>query len=78
MRMLWTLFKVIIGLAIAALQRSVQRDSTNPISLYHLGLAYSKHGDWAQARQSLERALRLKPDFDGSSDARTVLASIPR
>jgi len=64
--------------AIAALERSVEKDSTNPVHYYHLGLAYAKHGDPAKAKRSLERALALKPDFDGSLDARKVVASVGR
>jgi hypothetical protein len=33
-------------------------------------------GDWLKAKDSLKRALALKPDFDGAADARQVLASI--
>jgi tetratricopeptide (TPR) repeat protein len=64
------------GQAIAALQRSVEKDSTNPLYHYHLGLAYAKGGDQARAKQSLEKALMLKPDFGGSSEARKLLALI--
>jgi len=62
--------------AIAALQRSVEIDSTNPLYHYHLGLAYSKEGDSVRAKQSLSRALMLKPDFEGSPLARKLIAAI--
>jgi tetratricopeptide (TPR) repeat protein len=64
------------ALAIPPLQASVQKDPNNPLFHYHLGLAYMKAGNGAQARESLSRALALKPDFSGASDARTVLASL--
>ncbi len=64
------------GPAIAALQRSIQKDSTNPLYYYHLGLAYAKNGDAVRAKQSLDKALTLKSDFEGSPDARKLLASI--
>jgi tetratricopeptide (TPR) repeat protein len=64
------------GQAIAALQRSVEKDATNPLYHYHLGLAYTKGGDRTRAKQSLEKALTLNPQFGGSSDARKMLASI--
>lgn len=64
------------GQAIAALQRSVEKDPTNPVYHYHLGLAHLKHGDGARAKQSFEKALTLNPGFEGSSDARQVLASL--
>jgi tetratricopeptide (TPR) repeat protein len=63
------------GHAIAAFQRSIQSDAQNPVYHYHLGLAYAQSGDRAKAKQSLETALRLKADFDGSSEARKLLAS---
>jgi tetratricopeptide (TPR) repeat protein len=72
----WVYYKKdLLGQAIAALQRSVEKDPTNPIYRYHLGVAYTKNGDWDKAKQSLERALTLTPNFDGSSDALKLLAS---
>ena len=64
--------------AIAAFQRSVDKDRTNPLYHYHLGLAYAKDGDQANARQSLRKALALDPNFEGSSDARKALAALDR
>lgn len=73
----WIYYKKgLYGQAIAALRRSVENDATNPKYHYHLGLAFSKNGDEARAKESLKRALMLKEDFDGSTDARKVLASI--
>jgi tetratricopeptide (TPR) repeat protein len=63
-------------LAIAAFQRSVERDAKNPVYHYHLGLAYAKSGEQAKAKQSLEKAIALEPNFAGSSDARRLLATI--
>ena len=42
----------------------------------HLGLAYAKSGNAESARQSLGRALALKPDVAGAQEARTVLESL--
>src|SRR5262249_582845 len=64
------------GQAIAALRRSVEKDSTNPIYHYHLALAYSQGGDRARAKELLERALALDPQFEGSTDARKLLVSL--
>jgi Flp pilus assembly protein TadD len=47
-----------------------------PVPHFHLGLVYAKLGDTANARASLERALKLKPDFAGADEARRVLASL--
>ena len=64
--------------AIAAFQLSIKMDSANPAYYYHLGLAYLKTGDRTQAKHALGKAFTLKPDFDGSVEARRVLSSITR
>ena len=62
--------------AIPYFEKSVEKDPNNPTYHYHLGLAYVKSGDAARGRQSLEKALKIKPDFDGSADARKTLATL--
>jgi tetratricopeptide (TPR) repeat protein len=62
--------------AIVALKQSVEEDPSNPIYLYHLGLAHARAGQTNEARQSLKRALSLKPDFDGASDAQKLLTEL--
>ena len=64
------------ALAIPPLQASVQKDPNNPLFHYHLGLAYKKAGNSTQARESLSRALTLKPDFSGAQEARAALESL--
>jgi Tfp pilus assembly protein PilF len=64
------------SLAIPPLRVSIAKAPDNPSFHYHLGLAYQATGDKAAAKQSLERALRLKPDFDGAADAKKALATI--
>jgi tetratricopeptide (TPR) repeat protein len=64
------------ALAIPPLQASVQKDPNNHMYHYHLGLAYAKAGNSAQARESLTRALALKPDFTDAQNARVVLESL--
>jgi tetratricopeptide (TPR) repeat protein len=63
-------------LAVPQFQRSVELDPKNPDYHYHLGLALARGGDSARARQSLERALALRPDFSGSEDAKQVLGTL--
>jgi hypothetical protein len=46
------------------------------VSNRHQGLACSKAGDEAAARQALERAPRLKLDFEGAGDAQKLLRSL--
>ena len=64
------------ALAVAPLKESIAKEPTNPIFHYHLGVVYAGAGDPVKARLALEQALSLKPDFDGSADARKVLASL--
>jgi tetratricopeptide (TPR) repeat protein len=68
--------KGLLSLAIDTLQTAVRADEGNPGYRYHLGLALAKSGEKAAAAQHLERALALKPDFDGSADAREQLKSL--
>jgi len=62
--------------AIESFENSTLKAPTNANYAYHLGLAYQKAGDTAKARAELERALRLKPDFEGAADARKILESM--
>ena len=68
--------KELPGRAIAAFQKSVEKDSANPVYHYHLALAYSKNGDRVMAKRFLEKALAIASDFDGSSDARQLLTTL--
>lgn len=73
----WIYYKKNLGsLAVRELREAVEAAPKNPTYQYHLGLAYAKTGDKENARQHLERALKLKPDFEGAADARKLLASL--
>jgi cellulose synthase operon protein C len=50
--------------------------SDDPDVHYHLGLAYQKTNQPSQARQQLERALKISPNFSEAGDARKVLAEL--
>jgi len=67
--------KNLVSLAISTLKLSAAKDPNNALYQYHLGLAYASSGDTALARGSLTRALALKPDFDGSDEARRLISS---
>lgn len=62
--------------AIDALKVSVERAPKTAAYHYRLGVAYAKAGDAALARQSLDRALKLDPNFSDAADARATLASL--
>src|SRR5262249_35506464 len=62
--------------ALPPLRRATELDPSNPLHHYHPGMTLAKKGDDALARKSLEQALKLKPDFDGASLARTTLDSL--
>ena len=61
--------------AIESFENSTLKSPTNASYAYHLGLAYHKNGDTAKARAELERALKLKPDFEGAAEAKKILES---
>ncbi len=62
--------------AVRELSSAVSAEDTNPAFHYHLGLALAKSGDKSAAAQHLSRALTLKPDFEGSSEAKAVLETL--
>lgn len=62
--------------AIAELQDAVQLDETNALIHYHLGAAYSKNNQNERARDSLERALTLNPNFKDADQARNLLKEV--
>jgi len=73
----WVYYKKgLASLAVAHLRESVDKSPTNARYHYHLGLAYAKSENIPAARKALEQALRLDPTFDGSADARRVLAAL--
>ena len=57
-------------------ENSTLKQPSNAMYAYHLGLAYQKNGDTVKAKAEMERALRLKPDFEGAADAKKILESI--
>jgi len=66
------------ALAVAPFQESLKKRPDTPEVLYHLGLAYAKMGDNSKAREALERALKLDPNFSGHNFARETLVSVAR
>jgi tetratricopeptide (TPR) repeat protein len=73
----WIYYKRgLTSLALEPLQQSVDKDPSNAMYLYHLGLAYLKAGDRVKARSMLERALTLQLASAEAAEARKALASI--
>ena len=68
--------KELFGLSISAFRQAVEREPKNPTFQYHLGLAYARSGDHTRAKQTLEAAFRLRPEFEGAEDARRLLAGL--
>jgi len=69
------------ALAVPLLKQAIAKQASDkrpeePAYYYHLGLALAQTGDKAGAKQALERALNLKPDFDGADDARKALSTL--
>ena len=62
--------------AIPHLELSVRKEPASPTFQYHLGQAYALTGQKAKARTAFERALTLDPGFDGSQEARRLLAQL--
>ena len=63
-------------LAIREFRQSIAKNAQNPIYHYHLGMAYLKAGEKDRAKQSLQEALRLSPDFPQAADAKSQLSTL--
>jgi Tfp pilus assembly protein PilF len=73
----WVYFKHNMAtLAVPPLRKSVERVPNNPTYRYHLGMVYSKTGEPQKAREMLQAALKLNPNFPGADDARRTLDSL--
>ena len=73
----WIYYKKgLSALAVAAFTRAVATEPGNAVYVYHLGLAQIQETRPGAARQSLERALKIDPKFDGAEDARKALQSL--
>jgi tetratricopeptide (TPR) repeat protein len=75
----WVYYKKDLpALAIGPFEDSLRRRPDTPEVLYHLGLAHAKLGNTDKARDAMERALKLNPNFAGSDIARATLTSLKR
>jgi Flp pilus assembly protein TadD len=64
------------ALAVSSFRVCVEKAPANAVYRYHLGLAYPRTEDPTRAREFLEAALRLNPDFAGVADARKILSTL--
>jgi tetratricopeptide (TPR) repeat protein len=62
--------------AAGELMDSLEKLPENAVVHYHLGLVYFKKGEMGKARSELEQALKLDGKFDGSDEARRMLAEM--
>jgi len=69
--------KNLLPQAIEALTVAVDKDPAQPSYQYHLGLALAKNGNAAEAAEHLNRAIDLRPNFEGAADAKAVLQTLP-
>jgi putative PEP-CTERM system TPR-repeat lipoprotein len=63
--------------AVPFFRESIEKDPSNPLYHYHLGLAAHDLGDVVTARRSLARALEMSDRFDGAEEARQIVATLP-
>jgi Flp pilus assembly protein TadD len=64
-------------MALQHLQASLQKDPNIAGTHYHLGMVYTRTGEFDKARASLTKALSLDTNFEGVAEARQALAAIP-
>ncbi len=73
----WALYqKHVYGTAIGLFQEAVKKDPENAVYNYHLGMAYAKNGQAAQARVQLDRVVKFKPNSTEAEDLRRALAEL--
>jgi tetratricopeptide (TPR) repeat protein len=68
--------KGMLSQAVRALQDAVDQDPFRALYHYHLGLAYAQSGEYGRARVSLQKSLKLEPNFSQSADARRELQKL--
>jgi len=72
----WVLYRRgLYGAAITELKRSAEKLPNEAAVRYHLGMAYLRNGDKADAKSELTAALKLG-SFDGEDDAKRTLNEI--
>jgi tetratricopeptide (TPR) repeat protein len=74
----WVLFKHGEASASVPLLEKAAQGDNHPVVLYHLGMAQSKTGNDAEARENLGRAVSSGVNFAGIDEARATLERLPK
>jgi tetratricopeptide (TPR) repeat protein len=73
----WILYKKnLAASAVPYLEKANAGHPDDAMLQFHLGMAFMEAGEWTKARSSLQRAVSLKPDFEGAAEARRALSHI--
>jgi predicted Zn-dependent protease len=62
--------------ALRFIQQAVAKAPDHPVLNYHLGIAYFKAGQAAEARTHLQKAVASQKTFEGLDEAKSVLAQL--
>jgi Flp pilus assembly protein TadD len=73
----WVYYKKGNGsMAVTSLRQAVKAQPNNAVYQYHLGAALALNKDRINARQALDKALKLQSNFPGADDARKILDTL--
>jgi predicted Zn-dependent protease len=64
------------GMAVEVLKKSVAKSPRNPQYNYHLGVAYLRAGNTAQAKKLLQSVLNMESSAPLAQDVKKMLVSI--
>jgi Flp pilus assembly protein TadD len=62
--------------AIDLFKEAVKKEPENTTFVCHLGMAYAKNGQAAEAKQQLDRVMKIKPDSSEANDLKQTLAQL--
>lgn len=68
--------KLKIDTPLPDLEAAAQRDSTDPIALYNLGIGYMSKKQWSDADRALRSSLRIDPQFARAQLALAVVREV--
>ena len=71
----WAFYqKKVYTSAIGLFKEAVKKEPDNVLFTYHLGLAYAKNGQAAQAKQQLDHLVRISPNSPNVEELRQAVA----